>query len=252
MKTKTRIVLIFLWIIFVISLNALSVQQVSAKKLQEPAIPTSVVFRPEFETKDGVFSAGTAFAIKMQNEENPIIITALHLFGPAGGLEKNISARELPSFVSQVLLYDLFDGSYIGHAKETIFIPDAKPFVKSFNTDVAAFVDVSAENLSMLILSDKTISLGEPVWLLASVYSGEPSHKKLHKAMVVESNNENLIFLYENSEIDLTATSGAPILNKRGEVVGINISGGMLHGKLYGAANPASSIKKLLEESLSN
>ena len=36
----------------------------------------------------------------------PIILTALHLFGPAGGLERDISATQIPSRLSELKLTD--------------------------------------------------------------------------------------------------------------------------------------------------
>jgi len=54
---------------------------------------------------------------------------------------------------------------------------------------------------------------------------------RLHKAKVKSASNKMLVFEYEEKDIELTATSGAPILNSKGEVVGLNAAGGEQNGK---------------------
>ena len=73
---------------------------------------------------------------------------------------------------------------------------------------------------------------------------------KLHKAKVISASDKSLIFEYEQSDIVLNATSGAPIINSSGEVVGLNIGGGERLGVMNGIANPCTSIKKMIKKAL--
>jgi len=60
-----------------------------------------------------------------------------------------------------------------------------------------------------------------------------------------------LVFEYEEKDIELTATSGAPILNSKGEVVGLNAAGGEQNGKKIGVANPCTGMAKMIKKALS-
>ncbi|MCK4259282.1 MAG: hypothetical protein KAX49_09905 [Halanaerobiales bacterium] len=242
---------IILGIFLTLFLNGCT-DQATTKELQESDIPSNIVFRPTFEIIEGDLIAGTAFAVKFGEEGSTIILTALHIFGPAGGLEADIPASELPSYVAKVTLNDLFEKSYVGVANEVLVIPKSKPYPESIDKDVAAFTNISSENILTLELYGEKLSVGEPVWLLASVMGGESSDKKLNKGKVIKSESKQLVFQYDNSDIGLTATSGAPILNSNLQVVGINIACGSKNGKLYGFANPSISVIKLLKEALRN
>ena len=60
-------------------------------KPPDPVIGKSVAFRPMFILRQGEPSSdGTAPAVRLKPGEPPILLTALHLFDPAGGLEKNV------------------------------------------------------------------------------------------------------------------------------------------------------------------
>lgn len=219
----------------------------SAKvSLKESDIPNNFVFRPYFETVEGEFSAGTAFAVKLKNIDKPVIVTAIHLFGPGGGLEEQIDAGSLPDFIINAKFYDLFVDKLSVESNEVLPISDAKPY-PSINTDIAAFIISEDSDISTAVIFEGKVQPGEEVWLVASVYSGEPEGKKLHRAIVTKSSDEKLKFIYDNNKIDLTATSGAPIINDKGQVVGINIGSGNVGDKLFGIANPSSSFYNMLE-----
>jgi len=239
--------IIVLGLFLILFLNGCT-EKSTSKELLESDLPSNVVFRPTFEIVEGDLIAGTAFAVKFGEEESIVVLTAQHIFGQAGGLEEGISASELSSYVNKVTLNDLYEKTYVGVANDVLVIPQAKPYPDSMDKDVAAFINVSSENISTLELYDKKVSVGETVWLLASVMGGEPADKKLHKAKVTKSGSKQLVFQYDNPDIDLRATSGAPILNSDLQVVGINIACGSKKGKLYGFANPSISVVKLLEE----
>ena len=81
---------------------------------------------------------------------------------------------------------------------------------------------------------------GDTIWLAARV--GE-SEARLHQATVVQIDGDWMFFEYA-AELDLAATSGAPVLNAAGEVVGLNLGGGkMPDGKFVGSANPVTALR---------
>ncbi|SHJ09115.1 hypothetical protein SAMN02745163_01284 [Clostridium cavendishii DSM 21758] len=217
--------------------------------VQEPVIANNCVLRACFYVDDIKLNAGTSFSVEVEGQENPIVLTALHLFGPNGGLEKDIVSSELPNHVKGAVFSDAFTSKACGSATKTILIPEAKPS-PNVSKDIAAFVSDKNSGLSPLKINDMLPEVGETVWLAASVYGGAPEDKKLHKAVVVESTDSKLAFEYENDKLELKATSGAPVLNSAGKVVGLNIGSMKNKGKVIGVANPCVSFNKLLKDAL--
>jgi hypothetical protein len=81
----------------------------AAPKSAAPQVPDNFILTPQFETSTGVFQAGTAFVIKLPNLKRPVVLTAIHLFGPAGGLPNQLSAGELSGFVKRANFYNIFE-----------------------------------------------------------------------------------------------------------------------------------------------
>ena len=88
-----------------------------------PTLSAGEVFRPEFKIKGGKMLAGTAFALDLDG--TPVVVTAFHLFGPVGGLEKPVPAAELPSFVKSVTLRDAWTDAPVAEAGPPLKLPDA-------------------------------------------------------------------------------------------------------------------------------
>lgn len=219
------------------------------QELNESSINKNFILRPSFETSQGTLEAGTAFAVKVEEEENPIIITAMHLFGPDGGLEEEVFANYLPNFVKKAQFNDAFEDSETIESSKVVLIPEAKP-IPEINKDIAAFIADKDAKVSTAEIYAGKLKVGETVWLAASVLDGEPQDKKLHKAVVTISNEKMLEFKYENPNLNLRATSGAPILNSEGMVVGINLSVYNEGKDLIGIANPSISFHNLLVKAL--
>lgn len=253
MKKILYLLLILSLLFLVTNCASRSAEEFSSKNiLSESDVPNNFILSPSFESIDGTFSAGTAFAVNDLETDNTIIITAMHLFGPDGGLDHSISANDLPSYINKATFYNAFDYTLLAESTNVILIPDAKP-APQINRDIAAFYIEGNTSISTAEIYDGQLKTGENVWLAAYVIGGAPINQLLHAAKVVESSEDILEFEFENADLDLTATSGAPILNGDGKIVGINIgSKYTLSGKLIGLANPSISFNKLLLNAVSN
>lgn len=213
----------------------------------EPVLPENTILRPSFELTNESFDAGTAFAVELKDKNVSLVLTAYHLFGEDGGLQEQIPASELPDRIKRVTFTDAYNDQACGECDKVLKIADAKTN-PSVNKDIAAIYYGDKLNANRLKLSSKLPKEGEAVWLAAATMLG--TEPKLHKAKVISTSDKSLIFEYEESGIELTATSGAPIINSSGEVVGLNIGGGERLGVMNGIANPCTSIKKMLTKAL--
>jgi len=98
----------------------------------------------------------------------------------------------------------------VRECEKILKIEDADTYPE-VNKDIVAFYYGENLNANRLKLSSKLPKKGETVWLAApTILSVEP---RLHKAKVKSASNKMLVFEYEEKDIELTATSGAPILN---------------------------------------
>lgn len=193
----------------------------------------AILYRPTFDTSLGRVEAGTASCVQLEGVSRPVILTALHLFGPAGGLAQDIAPGQLAKTVHGYNLQPIGPGRALaGSAGTALSLPAQAG-------DIAAFWCPDKVKLKPLRLGAMPRK-GDPVWLAAQVVGGAPEEQLLHPATYQGLHEGMLVFVYKNSGLELRATSGAPILNSSGQLVGINYGGGSEDGHLVGLANPVS------------
>lgn len=223
---------------FIIALFFIIVTGCESKSVNEP--PT--LYQPSFETKAGTATAGIAFIIK--HKKAHYAVSAQHLIGQAGGLDKNYKGKDLKNIFKRVTLTPinteyskLISNSYID-------IPLAEgASEKTAKNDL--FISHIESNLSShtVKIAKRFAKPGSKVKLYAKVLN---STDTIHPAIVIKSTGDHLIYTFDN-HIELRATSGAPILNQNNEVVGIHLGGKTSkYGPTVGFANPAKSILKYL------
>jgi hypothetical protein len=232
-------------------------------KLDKPSVPdkdeptptmlaAAFVFQPSFKIADGEFKAGKAVAVKVPGAPGGVmVLSCLHILGPAGGMPHQLETADLPKSVQETKLIDL-------HGKEitigpALAVPGAKPFaLPDVSTDISAFVAPAFLASRALELATDKPSVGDSVWLLARVAGGAPPTMLLHRAHVRQSDDKMLGYEFDNNTLNLTATSGAAVLNTRGQVVGLNLGGGLVGKKLNVFANPITSVRKKIELALAS
>ena len=207
-----------------------------AKPAPPPPAPTGLILRPTFSTTTaGEVSAGTAFVARVPGFAQPVLLSALHLLGPAGGLPRDVPSVQVPEVVEGVFLHDAFSGAEVGRVTSAVVIPSASIADGSRGAgDVLAFwaADLPA---SSRVLASQDPRVGESVWLAAQLADGQGG--ALHRAVVEEAAEGWLVYRFDDPNLSLSATSGAPILNSRNQVVAINIGGGTHLDALYGTGN---------------
>jgi hypothetical protein len=225
----------------------------SAAAIADP--PKGVVdtiCRPIFELKDQQLSAGTAFLMETGVEKQPVVlVTAHHLLGPMGGLPAEVAWSDVPKVVKRATC------SRVNNAAQTwIGMPLAVPGAASFNNktpdglrDIALLSLQGKATVTPLKLAASQPKLGDPVWLVAQLVSGAPKDKLLFKAKVVRVQDLSLNYLIEDPDgtFELRATSGAPVVNERGEVVAVNMAGGRAADGFNAAGISGIVVRKALE-----
>jgi hypothetical protein len=221
-----------------------------------PTIPDRFVVRPEFCTGRESFIGSYAFVTA---GPPVLLLTCLHVMSSvmqakgidASASNDSYSGRELPGVVTSVNLYDVFASNWmvagLGRAASMLTLPetrtkDAEPYSQR---DLAAFVVDSAARVCPLRLADRVPDLGAPIWLVAKPDGG--SKERTVAAVVVEHTERTFIFRYvDGGKAIPRFTSGAPLLNGAGEVVGINVGFGTLDGQRFGHASHVTSIRRHL------
>lgn len=210
------------------------------------------ICRPTFELKAQPLSAGTAFLMETGVAKKPVVlVTAHHLLGPMGGLPTELAWNEVPTAVKRATCKRISDG-----AQTWIGTPLAIPGAASFNNqtseglrDIALLTVQGNAGVKPLKLAAGLPKVGDPVWLVAQLASGAPPDKLLFKATVVRVQDLALNYLVEDPEgtFELRATSGAPVVDARGEVVAVNIAGSRVPQGYNVAGISGNVIRKALE-----
>jgi len=209
----------------------------------------AAVFRPLFHTSLGELEAGTAFVCRIDTESPVLLLTAHHLFGTAGGLDRDYAWNELSGLVSTVSATSLTDTSVVSAGAPLVIEGAAGMEPPLMGTDVAAFPLTGTTRVDPLPLAARPTPPGTRVWLVAEVLGGPPDQLR-HGATVTEIGDEYVVYAFDDASIQLRATSGAPVINEAGEVVAINLGGGADGGRMYGVGNPSGAVRKRIRAAL--
>jgi hypothetical protein len=232
----------------------------SVARAQAPAPPTlapCTVLHPTFTIDGKNMSFGTMFAVKVADK--PVLVTAHDLFSPNGGLPAQLAPADIPKKVTALSARDAFAPTVTcARSQKALVVADAAPMGAGVDAsrDVAVFSvftdaglgglqAVQQVPLTALPFAAKAPKVGDPVWVAAAL-EGQPG--SLWQAKVVEISPGFLFFEYTNRELKLDGTTGAPVLDAAGAVVGLNVGfGKMEDGALIGSAAPLAALKQRVE-----
>lgn len=211
------------------------------RKVGEPSVPEDGVMRLAFDHAGGSIEPGTGFAAHIPGQAGTIGVTAHHLFSPAGGLERELYAAEVPRFVLGIHPTGL-DGKKLPDAGPMLYIPGAQVTVdkQDWTSDIAAFKVPSFYDEVALTLSQHNAKPDETLWLV--VVPKTKGAARYHKVDVMVSNRTLLLFRLLDATFDPHGASGSPIVNKKGEVVGMNTAEGTDGVNWWGSAHPVESM----------
>jgi hypothetical protein len=188
-----------------------------------------------FMVGNSPLEAGTAFVIHPTGH-GPLLITAQHLFGPDGGLDRVIAWQDMPREVKSVRATSLDDEAVSVSGGAPLVVEGAEGMSsKRVGGDLAIFPITELGPAHALELADAPPKVNDRVTLLAEVLDGAAGLR--HGATVVEVGKDYVGYIFDE-HIELQATSGAPVVDARDRVVAINLGGGKTDdGRVFGIGN---------------
>lgn len=218
----------------------------------DPPVPKNALYKPTFLILDDSWTAGTAFLVRVEGQSGLFLITANHLLGPDAGLKSQMTPDDIASQVKGVVALSMQDISKALWFPNFIKIADAGSVEsQAYAKDLAVFKSSDVPELQVLELAAEAPKKGDRVWIFAR-QRGDDSPALL-AATVVDSDTDKLTYIFDQADFRLPGTSGAPVLNEQGKVVGMNLAGGPTANKAFkGWANPVTSIRTELTSVLSH
>ena len=189
-----------------------------------PKLATNVALRPHFLLANGhQFAAGTAVCVRTQPGGAPLLLTALHLFGPAGGLTSGIAPDHLDEQVRAVAATDLTGSHLLARAQGTA-THGGYPMTPQGDVsgDVVGFRVAPQFKATVLPLAPNAPIEDAWLWMVGDVAGSKTPGQHLFPARVLIRGSHYTTVEFRE-DFPLSAFSGAPLVNSRGEVAGLLI-----------------------------
>jgi hypothetical protein len=209
--------------------------------------PKTFVGKPEFTTKAGVRSPGTACLATFENNPQIYLLTVRHLLGPAGGFPQLIPPDQMPLFVSSIRLLYLFAPGSKSYRVEALKVPETSD-VKAPFFNVAIFKAIGAFKSDTVAVTTDKPAKGETVWVISRVRASNSKEKDIHPAKVANDEARWLICELDDPSIVPNGASGAPVLNASGKIVGIYCTHSNRDGKVFAYVIPSALLAEVVTE----
>lgn len=195
----------------------------------------------EFEGHTSLYGA-SAFLINYQGKI--YAVTARHLIGQDGGVEPQVDPDQITDYL---LEWKMFPRVPIVPEEDTVIVKHTKMNYTGSDKDIL-----------LLPLSDRSFGIGalnpifalpargEKLFIIGCPYSEENCKQNMYE-VTADAYDEvsGLIIGTMKEKVAMSGFSGAPLLNVKGEVVGVIRGGGEDSGIHYVAATFIAEIRKI-------
>jgi hypothetical protein len=209
-----------------------------------PSIPSGAVFDNRFHTAIGEVEAGTSFALQLTATSPALLVTCQHLFGPAGGISKDVPPSLMSQFVPSVTVKDALGSAITARARAALAVPGADAHEPA--RDLAAFPLEPNPAINPLRLA-RSVEPNQRVFLAARLRQGAAAGAYLFPAEIIGDTSEQTVWaVFEDAAIHLPGTSGAPVITASGELVGMMVRFRQRDGMTAGELLTAATIESML------
>lgn len=187
-------------------------------------------------------SGASGFLIKYQGAN--FAVTARHLLGEAGGIQPEVKINELEK---NLLNWEISPRVVSNAVRETVKLSiKGLDFSDSINDIVLLKVTSDIFDLGILNPKYDLPTVGENLFLIGCPYSERQCKQNFYQVKFVEFVPDKSYLACEiNSGVNLAGFSGAPLVNGKGEVVGVLSGSVEVKGKNYILATQIKEIQKI-------
>ena len=220
-----------------------------------PSEVQNAICRPELDVDGQDRRTGTAFVLETDGlRPRLLLVMAQHLFRLPGPGGEAVPWAEMPVRASSASCLSL-DQKRLLRTGPALAIPNAHSMGPlSTLRDIAAFPLTAGPDhtlpLRALHLARTRPKAHQFVWLVAQTADHNRPGPYLFRATVLNTFGF-LAYVYADSDLDLSNTSGAPVVDANGDVVGVNVGVGRQAGATIGIADGLDTIRQSLSSTVS-
>lgn len=215
-----------------------SIEEQATEENTFQGLADNMVFDVFWKDKEGSWFAGNASCVVVDGMEEPVLLTAYHLFSDEenfGEADSGYRANVMKQKISGTL-YDIkdWDGESFmsgeaefeeGYAKATPVAKIDKPLLVedaiSLHNDVAAFTLKDSSSVTPLKVSESDCQFGDKVYIMGTSFEEHNQRTDCTYEATVVSWDDDLVMLKVTDAIDFYGCSGCPVVNEKGEFVGM-------------------------------
>lgn len=203
---------------------------------------TAAVYQPSYIKGTTRVASGKGFTVT--HGGRILMLTAQHIFGPAGGFDREYAFADLGRLFDVMEARSLSDPGRILRSSRMLDVGGkAVSDWDDVRNDLAVFaIEPQPTGTTTLPLVGALPKPGETVWMLSQA-AGKP--ELVHQATIALASERIVQYAFAEA-IDLRGTSGAPVVNQKGEVVAINLGSGKNGDQVYGLGGSSIGIRAKL------
>jgi hypothetical protein len=248
-----------------LALALLSLVPALAAEPSTPATPEvsldGFVLRPTFEIGDKKSPAG-GMAFVVDHDSHRFAISAYQLLGAPSGIA-TVPAAKVSTSVKKIALSELATQMWLANTNAPLVIAAEVVGQTAAKDVIVAPIEVSKDRTAALSMGDRATlhpgalaaedpKKGDPIWLVSPLANAAEAGF-IHAGTIAEINDNFIFYDVANRDLDLAGTSGAPLVDASGNVVGMQV--GVIRfedGALAGSAVPLAALKARVAEGLGN